>query len=156
MLILGSFPGELSLAHEQYYAHPRNGFWPIIGMLFDFDPRDSYERRIRKLYENRIALWDVLSSCRRKGSLDTSIEKESVRINDFQVFFDDNPHIQYVFFNGRRAEAEFKRHVLSIESVASRNLELRCLPSSSPAMAALTLEQKTAVWRSIADILFNH
>lgn len=153
VLILGSFPGEVSLAREQYYAYPRNGFWPIIGALFGFDPGLPYEERLDILKCNRIALWDVLSRCRRAGSLDTSIEKESIQINDFEQFFRDHRRVRWVMFNGQRAETEFRRHVLSIDSIRKRNLELHRLPSTSPAMATLNLAQKTAAWQCVADCL---
>jgi hypoxanthine-DNA glycosylase len=146
----------MSLACRRYYAHPRNGFWPIIGNLLGFDPHERYQQRLEKLNKNRIALWDVLSNCRRKGSLDTSIERESMLVNDFERFFGAHPSIRYVMFNGQRAEIEFKRHVMSIESIRSRNLELHRLPSTSPAMATLTLDQKIAAWSCIADILSLH
>lgn len=156
LLILGSFPGEISLVREQYYAYPRNAFWPIIGTLLDFDPEMPYRQRLEILKKNGIALWDVLSSCRRQGSLDTAIEKESMLINDFEQFFKTHRFIQHVIFNGQRAAAEFKRHVLPIESIRSRNLELHRLPSTSPAMATLNLKQKTAAWKCITDILSEH
>ena len=153
ILILGSFPGEMSLARGRYYAHPKNAFWPIIGTLLGFEPSEPYSVRIERLKKNRIALWDVLSSCRRKGSLDTSIDRESMLINDFARFFSIHQRIRHVMFNGRRAEIEFRRHALTIESIRERNLELHGLPSTSPAMARLTLEQKIAQWRCINTIL---
>ena len=82
-LILGSMPGKASLAAGQYYAHPRNHFWPIIAELFGVSADISYETRLFILKSQRIALWDVLASCSRKSSLDARIEKSSDMINDF-------------------------------------------------------------------------
>lgn len=103
ILILGSMPGEASLAANQYYAHPQNAFWRIMGELLDFNPnRASYADKTSALKSAHIALWDVLQSCRRQGSLDSSIEVSSQTINDFQAFFADYEHIRYVFLTAPR------------------------------------------------------
>lgn len=150
VLILGSFPGRLSLKKRQYYAHPRNGFWPIMGRLFGFDPLLPYSRRAELLRRNNIALWDVVSSCSRSGSLDASIDKESIRINDFVTFFIAHPHIHSIFFNGALAETQFVKNVLSKPDMKKRPLFLSRLPSTSPAMAMLGFEEKLEVWKIIA------
>ncbi len=111
ILILGSMPGEASLRAGQYYAHPRNLFWHIMGELLDTDPATSYDRRTQALKSARIALWDVLRSCRRKGSLDSSIDGESLVPNDFGAFFRRHPGITHVFFNGSKAEECYRRQV---------------------------------------------
>ena len=87
ILILGSMPGRESLAAEQYYAHRRNAFWKIMSDLLGFDPDSSYGTRLQELKTARIALWDVLQSCTRVGSLDSSIDAGSITVNDFQSFF---------------------------------------------------------------------
>jgi TDG/mug DNA glycosylase family protein len=153
VLILGSFPGKLSLEKRQYYAHQRNSFWPVMGRLLDFDPLLSYQRRIDILKENKIALWDVLASCVRPGSLDSSIELRSMVINDFIEYFTDSPMVKALFFNGRKAEIEFTRQVLIHRDVQSRNLVLQCLPSTSPAMAMLSFNQKVEAWSVIKKFL---
>lgn len=144
MLILGSMPSRASLAAGRYYAHPQNAFWPIMGALLGFDPRAPYARRARALKAARIALWDVLRSCAREGSLDASIEAETA--NDFGRFFRAHPRVTHVFFNGAKAEASFRRHVLRGIGAA---LHFRRLPSTSPAHAGLPRARKLAAWRAI-------
>ena len=87
MLILGSMPGSASLRAGQYYAHPRNAFWPIMGDLMDAAPNLPYEARIEILQSEGIALWDVLATCVRDGSLDAEIVEASITANDFKAFF---------------------------------------------------------------------
>ena len=147
MLILGSMPSECSIAKNQYYAYQRNAFWPIMGALFDFDPGMDYEKRKRELKDNRIALWDVLQRCERCGSLDSAIESVSAVPNDFRLFFAEHPRISRIFFNGAKAESEYKR--LVIPELALKMDSVR-LPSTSPAMALLTIDAKTAIWAVVA------
>lgn len=153
ILILGSFPGELSLEKQQYYGHPRNGFWSIMAQILGFDTTLDYPARIDKLRENRIALWDVLQSCNRNGSLDSAIEKGSIVVNDFESLFNRCPELSAICFNGRRAEAEFKKHVLPLMHARLGKCELICLPSTSPALASLTFQQKLSAWLTIRDKL---
>lgn len=149
VLILGSMPGEESLRRRQYYAHPRNAFWPVMGTLFKFSPDESYAARTRHLVRNHVALWDVLKECKRRGSLDSSIDGETISVNNFTAFFRKYPDIRTVFFNGTRAEQEFNRRVKPKLPAAFHHLEYVRLPSTSPAMASLTLEQKTSRWAVI-------
>ena len=135
VLVLGSFPGKASLQKQEYYGHPYNGFWRIMGELLQFDPQLSYQARVRILNRNRVALWDVLTSCSREGSLDASIQRDSVVINDFENFFEKNHLIHTILFNGALAEAEFKKHVLKLDGIKKRKFGLHRLPSTSPAMA---------------------
>jgi hypoxanthine-DNA glycosylase len=144
VLVLGSMPGRESLRREQYYAHPRNLFWRIIEALLEIDRPASYAGRVKALKARRIALWDVLHSCVREGSLDTRIEKEAA--NDFARFFRSHPAISHVFFNGAKAEASYRRHVLA---GIGKPLQYRRLPSTSPAHAALSYRRKLAAWRVI-------
>ena len=149
-LVLGSFPGQLSLEKQQYYAHPRNSFWPIMGNLFGFDPLLPYSERAELLTRNNIALWDVLFSCNRKGSLDASIKKGSIRINDFETFFTTHRSISAIFFNGALAENQFVKNVLSVPKIQNRSLFLHRLPSTSPAMAMLSFKQKLEAWKIVS------
>jgi hypoxanthine-DNA glycosylase len=150
VLVLGSMPGAASLAAGEYYAHPRNQFWRIVGELLDVDPAAPYARRTAALRRADIALWDVLASCRRPGSLDADIDERSIVVNPFADFLAAHPHIRRVCFNGARAEAAWCRHVLP---VLPRDRELACLrlPSTSPAHAALTFRQKLRAWRALLD-----
>lgn len=112
ILILGSIPSVRSLSENQYYGHPRNAFWPIMGAIFDFDAKIEYDERKNILIANTVALWDVARSCERKGSLDSAIKSSTVVANDFETFFKEHPRISRVFFNGTKAESEFNRLVL--------------------------------------------
>lgn len=146
LLILGSIPGEASLAAGQYYAHPRNAFWPVMAELLGFAPDASYADRLATLQQAGIALWDVLHSCHRKGSLDTAIENDSVEVNDFDGFFAGHPDIKLVCFNGGTAERSYRQHVLNQGKHTA--LQYVRLPSTSPAHAALSLQQKMEIWRA--------
>ncbi|MBI5891943.1 MAG: DNA-deoxyinosine glycosylase [Nitrosomonadales bacterium] len=143
LLILGSMPGKESLKQNQYYAHPQNAFWKIMGELAGFDPQLPYEERLLKLNEARIALWDVLASCERESSLDTHIRNEET--NDFASFFAQHPHITRVCFNGAKAAQSFKRFVSGKQKLPP--LEFVRLPSTSPAHAGLRYEEKLKVWK---------
>ncbi len=139
-------PGAASLAAGQYYAHPRNAFWRITGEILGFDPRSPYPARARALRASGVALWDVLHSCVRRGSLDTMIENDSEIANDFRAFFRAHPRIETVFFNGAKAQASYRRHALAGIKVP---LRYRRLPSTSPAHASLAYARKLAAWRAI-------
>ena len=145
ILILGSMPGVKSLEEQQYYAHPRNAFWPIMCELFNAEPIISYTKRKRLLIDNKIALWDVLKSCERKGSLDSNINNKTIEPNDFNTFFKNHQHIQAVFFNGGEAEKLFKKYIL--KELTGFQLEYHRLPSTSPANAAKSRQQKMKEWK---------
>jgi len=147
-LVLGSMPGRASLAAGQYYAHPRNHFWPIMGELFGAAPDIAYEERLNILKFNGIALWDVLASCTRESSLDAGIAKDSEIINDFELFFAKHPQITAVFFNGRKAELTFLKRVKPL--LESRTVACHLLPSTSPAYATISYERKLEAWRILA------
>ncbi|THF56901.1 DNA-deoxyinosine glycosylase [Pseudothauera rhizosphaerae] len=149
VLVLGSMPGAASLAAGQYYAHPRNAFWPIMGALFGFDPRAAYAERAAALQAAGVALWDVLASCVRPGSLDSAIAADSIVPNDFRGFLAAHPGIRSIFFNGAAAEACYRRHVLPQGEWAA--LPMLRLPSTSPAHAALDLARKLEAWQALGD-----
>ena len=98
ILILGSMPGQKSLEDNQYYAHPRNSFWPIICELFNNKDDLDYEQKKQLLLDNKIALWDVLRECYREGSLDSDIDQNTIKANDFKIFFKQQKNINAVFF----------------------------------------------------------
>jgi TDG/mug DNA glycosylase family protein len=145
VLIVGSMPGAASLAAGRYYAHPRNGFWPIVGAICGFDANADYPARIAALQRAGIALWDVLQQCRRNGSLDSAIAADDRAVNDFAALFAAQPALGTVLCNGGTAHDLFVRFALP--TLARRPDVLR-LPSTSPAHAARTTAQKLAAWRS--------
>ena len=147
VLILGSLPGEASLQAREYYAHPRNGFWKIMHVIAG--ATGDYASRCRSLQQRGIAVWDVLSSSVRRGSLDADIDLKSAEPNDFKPFLAGHPNIRLVCFNGRKAQQMFERWVRF--SVSECNLEFALLPSTSPAHASLTLAEKLDIWRGIIE-----
>jgi double-stranded uracil-DNA glycosylase len=150
-LILGSLPGRRSLEAGQYYAHPHNAFWKLIGAIFDTDGGLPYAQRVRILTRHRIALWDVLAAAERPGSLDSSIVHATARANDFEEFFRAHPHIRRVFFNGRKAEEVFHRFVLPKLGSEFSGIRYECLPSTSPAHAGMTFAKKLDRWHEIKE-----
>jgi double-stranded uracil-DNA glycosylase len=151
VLILGSMPGKRSLEARQYYAHKQNAFWRIVGDLLGIDPRAPYGKRIRAVKSARIAVWDVLHSCTRTGSLDSDIDGTSEIANDFRAFFRQHRKISRVFFNGAKAEASFRRHVaIRLDGTPIRApIQYARLPSTSPAHAALPYPRKLKAWQAI-------
>ncbi len=146
VLVLGSFPSALSLAAHQYYANPRNAFWPIAGELFGFEPDAPYESRLAALRSHGVALWDVLHQCRRAGSADSAIERNSLVVNDFAQLFGDYPTIARVYFNGARAADLYRRLAQSVERIHYQRL-----PSTSPAHV-MRPGTKLAAWQAISPL----
>ncbi|AXE33024.1 DNA-deoxyinosine glycosylase [Chromobacterium phragmitis] len=144
LLILGSLPGDASLAAGQYYAHPRNQFWRLLGELLGKDlPPLPYEARLAALRESGVGLWDVVAQASRKGSLDADLR--DIRHNDLSDFAASLPSLRAVAFNGAaaaRAETQ----------LAGLGLAVARLPSSSPAHT-LAYEAKLAVWRQLERYL---
>ncbi|MBL1321628.1 MAG: DNA-deoxyinosine glycosylase [Methylophaga sp.] len=149
ILILGSMPSVKSLQQQQYYAHPRNAFWPIMSALLGMDKEWGYQQRCDHLRKNHIAVWDALKVCQRQGSLDSNIETSSMIANDFNAFFQQHPKIGQILFNGGKAEQVFKQYVIPNLDKQFRHITQMRLPSTSPAHAAMTLEQKLHSWRLI-------
>lgn len=149
ILILGSMPGVASLTAGQYYAHPRNVFWRIMGELVGAGPELEYAARVERVMARRIAVWDVLKSCVRGGSLDSSIEADSILPNDFAGFFARHPGIARVYFNGGTAERLFRRYVMAELGDRAGVIQFVRLPSTSPAHAGRTFAQKLVAWRVI-------
>ncbi len=145
-LILGSMPGVASLRARQYFAHPQNAFWRIMTGVTDCAADAEYDLRVRALQAARVALWDVLQSCDRLGSLDASIRRDSEIANDFAAFFTLYPNITHVLFNGGTAEASFKRHYAAL--LRDPRLKFQRLPSTSPAHASTRFELKQAAWHA--------
>lgn len=149
LLVLGTMPGARSLEAGEYYAHPQNAFWPIMGALFGFDPRLAYDKRVRRLTGAGVAVWDVLRACRRDGSLDSAIDPGTALANDFQGFFERQPALRRIVFNGGAAERLFRRHASKVLDARPRLACLR-LPSTSPTHARLRFPAKLEAWRDLA------
>lgn len=145
VVVLGSFPGAASLAARQYYAHPRNQFWPLMGALLD-EPLSElpYVDRLVRLLAHRVGVWDVLGECLREGSLDTAIREPQA--NDFERLRELAPSLQRVGFNGGTS-GKFA------PQFAAAGYETIVLPSSSPAHAARTFAQKLELWRGLLSQL---
>ena len=148
ILILGSLPGAESIRKGEYYGHPRNAFWGIMGEAFGAGPEKPYAERLRVLAERGVMLWDVLRAARRRGSLDADIRQEEAEANDVAGLAARHPELEKVLFNGAAAEALFRRHVLRGAEDAFAGVELARLPSTSPANAGTTAAEKSAIWRA--------
>jgi hypoxanthine-DNA glycosylase len=145
ILILGSFPSEASLAARQYYAHPRNQFWRLLGTLLGEPLAElGYGERKARVLAHRVGIWDVLDACRRPGSLDTDIRDS--RPNDFAALRRRAPGLRRVLFNGGTA-GRFARQF------AAAGFATAVLPSSSPAHAGRSFEQKLELWRAAMQAL---
>ena len=160
VLVLGSFPGTVSLARREYYAHPRNRLWSVLARIYDcgdLDPGSAYPARISALRRNRIALWDVLASCERADALDASIRPDTAVANDFDEFFARHPALCTVLLNGGAAATWFSRLVLHQDVWADCPITVIPLPSTSPANARWSLDDLARQWRSAAlgDILME-
>lgn len=146
VLILGSLPGEASLAARRYYAHPQNRFWHLVGKAIGIDLAAlDYEQRLETLKARRIALWDTVASAHRIGSGDAAIrEAEHAPLAKLVATL---PELRAVAFNGRKSAA------IGRPQLARSGLALIDLPSSSPAYAAMPLAEKERLWARLADFL---
>lgn len=140
-LILGSFPGEASLVATQYYAHPRNQFWRLLGAVIGEPlPELDYPARLERVLKHGIGVWDVLAACTREGSLDAAIRNATP--NDFASLREYAPQLKKVCFNGKTA-GRFA------PVIAAAGYKTLVLPSSSPANAMLSFDQKLLLWNDI-------
>jgi hypoxanthine-DNA glycosylase len=148
VLVLGTLPGEESLRRVEYYAHPRNLFWPIVFALFGETPAPNYADRLAFVINRRIALWDVCAMAERRASLDSEIKREVP--NTLHDLLDANPGIATVAFNGGGARRLYHRHF-----TPRPGLLYLALPSTSPAHASLGFAEKLARWQALRDALDN-
>jgi hypoxanthine-DNA glycosylase len=140
VLILGSMPGIRSLQARQYYAHPQNQFWKIMAVLSGRSFSLPYAQKKKMLLASRIALWDVIASCRREGSLDANIR--DVKFNNFKGLFKKYRNIRAVFCNGNTAFKLFKK------AFGKCGLPVFSMPSTSPAYTK-PRAWKTDRWKSV-------
>ncbi len=156
VLILGSMPGVASLRRGEYYAHPQNAFWKIMAETCGFDVKLDYAQKRAQLEHRGIAVWDVLKSCVREGSLDSSIAPESEQANDLIGFLQAHAHVRTVFFNGAKADTAYRRHVAPRAQQRFPSLTAIRLPSTSPAHAGMTYAAKRDAWRCVVRELGIH
>ena len=147
LIILGSFPGVASLAAQQYYAHPRNRFWELVGAVIGVDLRaQAYEDRLASLRANRVGVWDVIAQAEREGSLDSAIRGHAP--NALLELAERLPQLRAIAFNGGTSARIGRRQLEAL----GRPLALIDLPSSSPAYT-LAFEEKRRVWAGLAQAL---
>lgn len=141
LLLLGSFPGEASLAAQQYYGHPRNQFWPLLGALWGLDlVALPYAGRLAALQDHGLGLWDVYARCRRQGSLDSAIE--DAELNDLPGLVARLPRLAAIAHNGGESAR-------AMRITRALGLPVARLPSTSPANASWSFERKLAAWRQL-------
>ena len=143
VLILGSFPSVKSREEMFFYGHPQNRFWKVLSAIFECDVPETKEEKKELLLSGKIALWDVIGSCEITGSSDSSIK--NVTPNDLTVIF-DTANIRKIFVNGKTAEKYYNKYTKN-----KTGREAICLPSTSPANAAWTLERLISAWNVIKD-----
>lgn len=146
ILILGSIPGIKSLEMKQYYAHPQNKFWKIIFDLFSEEFTTDYTERIKILEKYHVALWDVIDTCERKGSLDSEIRNEEA--NKIGELLHNYPNIKAIFCNGQKSYKNLLK-ILPKDFL----LPIIVLPSTSPAHASLKYEEKLKSWKMVLNYL---
>ncbi len=140
MLILGSFPSAASLAAQQYYAHPQNQFWRVLGAVIGAPLTEmDYPARIAAVQAAGIAIWDIYATCARAGSLDSAIR--DARANGIGALKESAPALRRICFNGRTAAKRLRE-------IEALGYEALVLPSTSPAHAGMRFEEKLARWRA--------
>ncbi|AOW12723.1 DNA-deoxyinosine glycosylase [Hydrogenophaga crassostreae] len=141
MVVLGSFPGVASLTAQQYYGHPQNQFWKILGALWALPlPEKPYGERVALMQAHHVGLWDVYGACEREGSLDASIRQGE--LNDFAWLQRQCPHLEAIAHNG----GESFKHARHTEALG---VPVYKLPSTSPAHASWRFERKLAAWSEV-------
>lgn len=145
ILILGSIPGVKSLEMQQYYAHPQNKFWRIILELLNEEFTEDYSKRMETLKKHHIALWDVIDSCERKGSLDSEIKNEEA--NQIEELLKDHPNVKAIFCNGGKS---YK----NLQKLLGKNYKLPIflMPSTSP-LHTISFERKFEEWKKVLGFL---
>ena len=139
VLILGSFPSIKSFENNFYYAHPRNQFWKILEAVTSY-PVNNRDQKLWLLKECKFGLWDMIKTCSRDNSLDSSLENEDV--NDIAGFLEENPSIKKLVFTGKKAQALYETHFLHLE------IERVYLPSPSAAYAKMNIEEKIKIYKA--------
>lgn len=152
LLILGSMPGQRSLMQDQYYAHPQNLFWPLMGELYGAGRDLPYADRVRVLQRRGVGVWDVLAECERPGSLDGSIRVDSETPNDIAGLLTLHPGIATIALNGGKAQQGFRRHIEpTLDASTLQRLRVLSMPSTSAANAGIPLAIKRAQWQRLLE-----
>ena len=142
----------MPLQLQQYYAHPQNQFWPIMAELLGFTRELEYKELTRQLLNHHVGLWDVLQNCQRESSLDSDIKPETVVPNNFVQFLKAHSQINAVFFNGKKSEELFNKHVKQTLD-SQLKLDYLSMPSTSPANASIPRKEKIRRWSILLDYL---
>lgn len=150
IMILGTMPSVAFLAQSFYYAHPHNAFGPIMQQYFG-KTLNSVADKQSLFVGKHLALWDVLKGCEREGSLDSAIV--SPEANNFEQLFQEHPQLNWILFNGKTAEALFKKHVIKSQNLPD-SIQLFCMPLTSPANAIMNFESKYQKWSEVFDQIF--
>lgn len=145
ILILGSIPGVKSLEMQQYYAHPQNKFWKIILELLKEEFTEDYFKRIKTLKKHNIALWDVIDSCERKGSLDSEIKNEEA--NQIAALLEEYPNVKAIFCNGGKSYKNLQKLLGK-----DYKLPVFLMPSTSP-LHTISFERKFEEWKKVLEFL---
>jgi len=153
VLVLGSMPGMASLQAAQYYAHPRNRFWPLMSRLLPVQAEAVYAVRMAQLQAAGVGVWDVIGECARAGSLDASIQRDSVVPNPLLAQMAQMPDLRAVACNGGEAHKLWLRHVAPQLPPRWKSLPVLALPSTSPANAAFGLERLLGEWKPLLEYL---
>ena len=150
IMIIGSMPGEVSLQRQQYYAYPQNNFWKFMSVLFsDVNLKEDYEQRVANLLKNHIGLWDALKCCERVGSMDSAIRHAEP--NDFSFLSSQAPSLCRLVFNGKKAYQSFIKSP-NLDWAQKKSIHLVCVPSTSPANASISYEEKLRLWAKALKI----
>lgn len=152
VLILGTAPGELSLKQNQYYANPKNQFWYILEKAYDGEVGQTYEAKLTFLQNDHVALWDVLETFERKGSLDSSLRQ--TKPNDFARFLQAYPSLRHIVFNGSKAQKLFRQLVQRNLGEAAQDVNYITLPSTSstPGKHVKTTDDKIEEWAVLKNL----
>ena len=151
LLILGSMPGVKSLEEQQYYAHPQNRFWKVMGAICDEPnlPKFDYNLKLKTLLNNNIALWDTIKSCKREGSLDSDIQNETP--NDIRTLLKKYTNIKTICLNGNKSYSAFKKYFPDL----LEKYNCRKMPSTSPANARYKINDLYTKWKEGLSIVFD-
>ncbi|MBQ2847554.1 MAG: DNA-deoxyinosine glycosylase [Clostridia bacterium] len=142
-LILGSFPSVKSREAAFFYGHPQNRFWAVIAEVLGYDKPKNIEEKKKLILENRLALWDVIASCEIEGSADSTIN--NVTANDLSIIL-ENSRVDRILVNGKTAEKYYNKY-----TYPKTGIKAVCLPSTSPANAAWSIERLIEAWKIIIE-----